>query len=47
MVGFLVVAAEAQVNCPGDGGDCCEANGTPGCDNTTCCECLCVIDPYC
>ena len=32
--------------CPGDG-DCCEANGTPGCDDATCCETVCSIDAFC
>jgi hypothetical protein len=36
--------------CPcdgGSGGDCCENNGTPGCDNPACCEAVCAVDPYC
>jgi len=33
-------------DCPGDG-DCCEANGTPGCDNEACCSCICACDPFC
>ncbi len=32
--------------CPGEG-DCCAANGTPGCDNEACCDTVCSIDPYC
>ena len=31
---------------PGNG-DCCEANGTPGCDDKTCCEIVCDADPFC
>ncbi len=32
--------------CPG-GGDCCVNNGTPGCNDETCCEQVCAIDPQC
>lgn len=32
--------------CPG-GGDCCEANGTPGCDNAGIQDCVCLEDAYC
>ncbi len=28
-------------------GDCCAANGTPGCDNQVCCQCICACDPFC
>ncbi len=39
-----VPAAEAQ--CPGQG-DCCAANGTPGCDDDVCCAAVCLVDPIC
>jgi hypothetical protein len=51
-----VCADSAQANCgicgppppcPGQGGDCCVANGTPGCDDVACCEAVCAIDPFC
>ncbi len=32
--------------CPG-AGDCCFPNGTPGCDDATCCDAICAIDPTC
>jgi hypothetical protein len=32
--------------CPGTG-DCCEANGTPGCEDSACCTLVCSIDPSC
>jgi hypothetical protein len=33
--------------CPGDG-DCCEDNGTPGCDDAECCNWICdAVDPFC
>ncbi len=32
--------------CPGTG-DCCSANGTPGCDDSVCCELVCACDPFC
>lgn len=28
-------------------GDCCAANGTPGCDDAACCELVCSVDPFC
>ncbi len=28
-------------------GNCCEANGTPGCDHASCCDEVCAIDPFC
>jgi hypothetical protein len=38
--------AQPCVSCPGEG-DCCEANGTPGCDDVECCEAVCASDPFC
>ncbi|MCH8211891.1 MAG: carboxypeptidase regulatory-like domain-containing protein, partial [Planctomycetes bacterium] len=40
-----IVAAAAGV-CPGEG-DCCEANGTPGCNDLDCCQIVCAVDPFC
>jgi hypothetical protein len=34
-------------NCPGAGGDCCTADGTPGCDDVDCCDAVCGVDPFC
>ncbi|MHC4992858.1 MAG: hypothetical protein ACYTGC_17945, partial [Planctomycetota bacterium] len=31
---------------PGNG-DCCAANGTPGCEDEECCEAVCGADPFC
>ncbi len=28
-------------------GDCCQANGTPFCDDFDCCETVCAVDPFC
>ena len=28
-------------------GDCCIANGTPGCDDATCCDAVCAADAFC
>ena len=28
-------------------GDCLEANGSPYCENQTCCEAVCAVDPFC
>ncbi len=34
--------------CGGPGaGDCCIANGSPACDDSSCCELVCSIDPFC
>ncbi len=35
------------VICGEGAGDCCSANGTPGCDNVECCETVCAADPFC
>ena len=44
---IAVAANEAVAGpCPGPG-DCCVANGTPGCDHETCCNAICAIDPFC
>ncbi len=39
-------AATAAAVCPGSG-DCCTANGTPGCDNFDCCDFVCFIAADC
>ncbi|MCX4245515.1 hypothetical protein [Paraliomyxa miuraensis] len=31
----------------GFSGDCCAANGTPGCDDPACTNAICAIDPFC
>jgi len=28
-------------------GDCCADNGTPGCDDTECCQAVCAVDAFC
>ena len=33
--------------CGPGAGDCFSPNGTPGCDNTACCESICAVDPFC
>lgn len=42
---------QAIASCNGcghpDAGDCCSANGTPFCNNRTCCEAVCAFDPFC
>lgn len=32
--------------CPGSG-DCCVANASPGCNDASCCETICGLDPFC
>ncbi len=41
-----VVLAGGPGNCPGEG-DCCQDNGTPGCDDVACCEVVCAVDASC
>jgi hypothetical protein len=36
-----------KVDCPGGGGDCCVANGSPGCDDVECCTAVCQQDIFC
>jgi len=43
---FAVVLAGGDTGCPGTG-LCCEENGTPGCQNTSCCELVCTAEPLC
>ncbi|MCH9682652.1 MAG: hypothetical protein K0V04_14550 [Deltaproteobacteria bacterium] len=31
----------------GGGGDCCAANGSPGCDDQPTTDCVCALDPFC
>ncbi|KKK71438.1 hypothetical protein LCGC14_2913890, partial [marine sediment metagenome] len=42
----LLAAGPGGPVCPGSG-DCCLANGSPGCDEEPCCASVCAIDPYC
>ena len=47
------LAASICDSCGGDecgsssAGDCCSPNGTPGCDDGTCCDTVCAADPFC
>lgn len=43
---MLVVASEAKAQCPGSG-TCLVENGSPGCDDTACCQLICGIDSFC
>lgn len=38
--------AQNQECCP-DEGNCCDAHGGPGCDDTNCCNLVCQTDPFC
>jgi hypothetical protein len=46
-----ICVGEAADLCEGcghpDSGSCCEANGTPYCDDRACCDAVCAIDPFC
>jgi hypothetical protein len=45
---LLLVAAPAAAQCGDPGaGDCCSANGSPFCNDATCCELICAADPFC
>ncbi len=33
--------------CVAGAGDCCQANGTPGCDDVACCASVCSVDSFC
>ncbi len=49
---FSIVAAlvfspgAARAACPGEG-DCCQPNGSPGCEDKECCEFICNVDRFC
>ena len=34
-------------DCNAGAGGCCVGNGTPGCDDKDCCQCICQCDPFC
>jgi hypothetical protein len=45
---FLDLAAGGgDAACSAGAGDCCIANGTPGCYDVDCCNAVCAIDPFC
>lgn len=37
---------QTDPSCPGEG-NCCEPNGSPGCDDDECCELVCADEPFC
>ncbi len=44
----VTLAGQLCGNCGDPGaGDCCVANGTPGCDDETCCMSVCAADAFC
>jgi hypothetical protein len=50
--GLCAVQAQQDCDCSGGvcgpgNGNCCVANGTPGCADETCCNIVCGADPYC
>ena len=46
---LAVSTAHAGPGACGDpaSGSCCIGNGTPGCDDTDCCQAICAADPFC
>ena len=45
--GMCVETAEDMCMLECDSGDCCEANGSPGCNDDAVEDCTCMIDPFC
>ncbi len=43
---LLSTGANAQSSCPSSGG-CLEPHGGPGCNDQSCCENVCALDPFC
>jgi len=43
----VVTTVHAGSVCGPGNGDCFSANGSPGCEDVTCCETVCGIDPFC
>ena len=43
----LKIACEAAPVCGPGAGSCFESNGSPGCEDASCCEQVCAIDPFC
>ncbi|MFQ5489200.1 MAG: hypothetical protein ACE5GE_00650, partial [Phycisphaerae bacterium] len=39
--------ANCQAVCGPGSGDCCSDNGTPGCEDPTCCDLVCAADSFC
>lgn len=44
--GVLCTICFPPPTCPG-GGDCCQYNGSPACDDATCCQLVCAVDEFC
>ncbi len=42
----LIASSVASAQC-GTGGPCSTAQSTPGCNDTTCCQIVCSVDPFC
>ncbi len=40
-------SAVTGADCTLGSGDCCADNGTPGCNESTCCEAVCSVDSFC
>jgi hypothetical protein len=46
--GYLVEIECEDCTCGAPGsGDCCASDGAPGCEDVSCCEAVCALDPYC
>ncbi|MCH8968375.1 MAG: hypothetical protein IIA66_04580 [Planctomycetes bacterium] len=47
--GLTRTAQGGDPACGPNAGDCCQAggNGSPGCDDEDCCNCICACDPFC
>ncbi len=47
MIAAIMWTGTAWAQCGPGSGSCFEPNGTPGCDDVTCCELICGQDPFC
>ena len=47
-LGQILISKQNPTGCDDPlSGDCCIANGTPGCERKECCVAICAIDPFC
>ena len=46
-LGDGTTCGDCNPECTEDAGDCCIANETPGCDDSSCCHYVCGLDPFC
>jgi hypothetical protein len=47
LAGDICAPCGGNAACNPNAGDCCVANGTPGCADADCCLLICAVDPFC